>query len=162
MSTQTLPSGADAAPDVDPPETAASSPPSEQPEMSLRRRFVGWLIRSIPTAIVLTVLAGLGWWGHHSGWALPKFSEVAGEAKALPDDWCEEHGVPETMCVECNPDEYPERELHGWCKVHGVHECPLHHPLGVNFLHDMRKMKGESTHSELTGHGDPSLLGDET
>ncbi|MHC4879055.1 MAG: efflux RND transporter periplasmic adaptor subunit [Planctomycetota bacterium] len=128
MSTHTLPPGADAAPDVDPPETAASSPPSEQPEMSLPRRFVGWLVRSIPTAIVLAVLAGLGWWGHHSGWALPKFSEVTGLAAVLPDDWCEEHGVPETMCVECNPDEYPKRELHGWCKVHGVHECPLHYP----------------------------------
>ena len=92
------------------------------------RRFADWLLHSIPTAAVLAVLAALGWWGHHSGWALPKFSEVTGEAKALPDDWCEEHGVPETMCVECNPDEYPKRELHGWCKVHGIHECPLHHP----------------------------------
>lgn len=130
MSTQTLPSGADAAPETDPPEATASSPaPSEQqPVGSVPRRFAGWLIRSIPTAIVLTVLAALGWWGHHSGWALPKFSEVTGEAAALPDDWCEEHGVPETMCVECNPDQYPKRELHGWCKVHGIHECPLHHP----------------------------------
>lgn len=130
MSTQTLPSGADAAPEADPPEATASSPaPSEQqPVGSVPRRFAGWLIRSIPTAIVLTVLAALGWWGHHSGWALPKFSEVTGEAAALPDDWCEEHGVPETMCVECNPDQYPKRELHGWCKVHGIHECPLHHP----------------------------------
>lgn len=130
MSTQTLPSGADAAPDDDLPETAGQSSPSvEQPATkSILRRFAGWLVRSIPTAIVLAVLAGLGWWGHHSGWALPRFSEVTGEAAALPDDWCEEHGVPETMCVECNPDEYPKRELHGWCKVHGVHECPLHHP----------------------------------
>ncbi len=32
------------------------------------------------------------------------------------------------MCVECNPEDYPPRTLHGWCKVHGVHECPLHHP----------------------------------
>ena len=110
------------------PSVDSCSKPAEPTAASLPRRFAGWLVRSIPTAIVLAVLAGLGWWGHHSGWALPKFSEVNGEAAALPDDWCEEHGVPETMCVECNPDEYPKRELHGWCKVHGVHECPLHHP----------------------------------
>ena len=110
------------------PSVDSCSKRAEPTAASLPRRFAGWLIRSIPTAIVLAVLAGLGWWGHHSGWALPKFSEVTGEAAALPDDWCEEHGVPETMCVECNPDEYPHRELHGWCKVHGVHECPLHHP----------------------------------
>ena len=130
MSTQTLPNGADAAPDAGPPDVAgSSSPPTEQQTTkSMPRRFADWLLHSIPTAAVLAVLAALGWWGHHSGWALPKFSEVTGEAKALPDDWCEEHGVPETMCVECNPDEYPKRELHGWCKVHGIHECPLHHP----------------------------------
>ncbi|MBI1311067.1 efflux RND transporter periplasmic adaptor subunit [bacterium] len=117
MSTQTLPASADAAPD--------SSPP---PAKSILRRFAGWLFHSVPTAVVLALLAGLGWWGHHSGWALPKFSEVTGQTAALPDDWCEEHGVPESMCVECNPDEYPKRELHGWCKVHGIHECPLDHP----------------------------------
>lgn len=130
MSTQTFPTGADAAPDAGPPEaTGSSSPPIEQQTTkSMPRRFAGWLLHSIPTAAVLTVLAALGWWGHHSGWALPKFSEVTGEATAFPDDWCEEHGVPESMCVECNPDEYPKRELHGWCRVHGVHECPLHHP----------------------------------
>lgn len=138
MSTQTLPTGADAAlptgadaaPDAGPPDAAGSSPPptEQQTTKSMPRRFADWLLHSIPTAAVLAVLAALGWWGHHSGWALPKFSEVTGEAKALPDDWCEEHGVPETMCVECNPDEYPKRELHGWCKVHGIHECPLHHP----------------------------------
>lgn len=92
------------------------------------RQVVGWLVRSIPTAIVLSALATLGWWGHHSGWAMPRFSAITARETTLPDDWCEEHGVAESMCVECNPDEYPKRELYGWCKVHGVHECPLHHP----------------------------------
>ncbi|MBI1315057.1 efflux RND transporter periplasmic adaptor subunit [bacterium] len=117
MSTHTLPSGADAAPN-------GGSPPAK----SIPRRFAGWLFDSVPTAVVLAILATLGWWGHHSGWAVPKFSEVTGHTTALPDDWCEEHGVPESMCVECNPDEYPKRELYGWCKVHGIHECPLDHP----------------------------------
>ena len=74
------------------------------------------------------MLGGLGWWGHQTGWALPKFSQVAGRAASVPDDWCEEHGVPDSLCVECQPDKYPKRQLHGWCKIHGIHECPLHHP----------------------------------
>ena len=88
MSTQTLPNGADAAPDAGPPDVAgSSSPPTEQQTTkSMPRRFADWLLHSIPTAAVLAVLAALGWWGHHSGWALPKFSEVTGEAKELPDD----------------------------------------------------------------------------
>lgn len=85
------------------------------------------MVKSIPTFIVLCMVAVLGWWGHHTGWTLPSFSEAAG-AVTEADDWCEEHGVQESICVECNPDEYPPRELHGWCKEHGVHECPLHHP----------------------------------
>lgn len=129
MSTQNLQIDTDAAPRAVPLEPAnAPSPPEKRPERSVAGRFARWFLRSIPTALVLAMLAGLGWWGHHSGWAMPKFSEVTGEATARPDDWCDEHGVPETMCVECNPEEYPHRELHGWCKVHGIHECPLHHP----------------------------------
>ncbi len=85
-------------------------------------------MRLLPTVAVMTVLAGLGYWGHHTGWTIPKYSELAGSVVSAPDDWCEEHGVPESICVECNPDEYPQRKLHGWCKVHGIHECPLHYP----------------------------------
>lgn len=92
------------------------------------RRFAAYLLQTLPTFVLLVALGGLAWWGHHSGWALPKFSQVTGNAAAVPDDWCEEHGVPESMCVECNPEDYPPRTLHGWCKVHGIHECPLHHP----------------------------------
>ena len=72
-----------------------------------------YVFHSLPTLLLLAALGGLAWWGHQSGWALPKFSEVIGESATLPDDRCEEHGVPESMCVECNPDEYPQRTLHG-------------------------------------------------
>jgi len=76
----------------------------------------------------LIVLAGLGYWGDHTGWTIPKYSELLGNAASMPDDWCEEHGVPESICVECNPDDYPQQTLHGWCNAHGVHECPFEHP----------------------------------
>src|SRR5207244_733385 len=49
-------------------------------------------------------------------------------ASAEQDDWCKEHGVPESVCVECNPEKYPRHESPGWCEEHGVHECPLEHP----------------------------------
>ena len=38
------------------------------------------------------------------------------------------HGVPEAICISCNADLMPKGELFGWCKIHGVHECPLEHP----------------------------------
>jgi multidrug efflux pump subunit AcrA (membrane-fusion protein) len=91
------------------------------------RRAIDRITGSVATLVVLALLAGVGWWGHSTGWVLPKFSSVLGEQPASPDDWCEEHNVPESICVECNPDEYPARELHGWCKEHGIHECPYHY-----------------------------------
>jgi hypothetical protein len=74
------------------------------------------------------LLAGLGAYGHHSGWKLPKFSALAGNGVAARDDWCEEHAVPESQCVECDPDLLPRGRDYGWCKEHGVPNCPLEHP----------------------------------
>ncbi len=98
---------------------------------SLMRRFVKFLKRTVPAVAVITVLACLGAWGHHSGWTVPSFSELTGAASATADDWCEEHNVPQSNCVECNPGkfrEYPQPEAKQWCDEHGVHLCPLHHP----------------------------------
>ncbi len=96
----------------------------------VRRRFVpmGWLAKQLPTVVVFSLLAGLGWYGHHSGWKLPKFSALAGTASPQRDDWCEEHGVPESQCVVCDPDLLPRGKDYGWCQEHGVQNCPLHHP----------------------------------
>src|SRR5207244_12230473 len=43
-------------------------------------------------------------------------------------DWCGEHGILESECVECNPALLPKENELGWCKEHGVPECPLEHP----------------------------------
>ena len=48
----------------------------------------------VPTIAVLMLLAALGYWGHHSGWKLPKFSQLIHQTAAEPDDWCIAHGVP--------------------------------------------------------------------
>jgi hypothetical protein len=61
------------------------------------------MVRHIPTLAVMALLGGLGAYGHHSGWKLPKFSTLTGNGTAVREDWCEEHGVPESQCFLCNP-----------------------------------------------------------
>ncbi len=90
-------------------------------------RFTSWLAGSIPTAIVLLALAGIAYWGHHAGWRIPRFSQLVGSASEV-EDWCQEHNVPETECVQCIPALLPADTDHGWCQAHGVHQCPHCHP----------------------------------
>jgi cobalt-zinc-cadmium efflux system membrane fusion protein len=84
--------------------------------------------RAIPAVAVFAVLAGLLYFGHRTGWTVPRFSALLGNRPAAADDWCPEHGVPESECVECNPDLMPRPTAFGWCREHGVFECPLCHP----------------------------------
>src|SRR5262245_35285224 len=92
------------------------------------RSALAALARGLPTVLVLAALAALAWWGHRTGWALPSFAALTGEPAKEKDDWCGEHGVPESACVECNSSLLPKGKDHGWCKAHGVHNCPLEHP----------------------------------
>ncbi len=103
-------------------------PAPDAARRSALARFLGCLARSIPSLVVFSTLIGLLAWGHHTGWTLPRFSALAGGAAAGQDDWCEEHSVPESECVECNPTLMPRPESFGWCRQHGVHDCPLEHP----------------------------------
>ena len=84
--------------------------------------------RAVPTLLVFAALAGIGYWGHHNEWKIPKFSELSGREPTPSVAWCEEHGVPEEDCIACNVDLMPKGQLYGWCKEHGVHECVLDHP----------------------------------
>src|SRR5262249_9330351 len=79
----------------------------------------------VPTILVLAGLAVAGVWGWSNDWRLPKSSE---EDEAKDESWCEKHNVPKDICVECNPDVMPKVSAYGWCRIHGVHECPLCHP----------------------------------
>jgi membrane fusion protein, heavy metal efflux system len=83
--------------------------------------------RGIPGTLVLIGLGALAFWGHGAGWKVPKFSELTGSKQVAADDWCSEHGVPESQCVECNSTLMPRQE-YGWCKNHGIPNCPLEHP----------------------------------
>jgi cobalt-zinc-cadmium efflux system membrane fusion protein len=86
-----------------------------------------WLRHSGPTLLVLALLGGVAVWGHETGWTLPRFSSLIGGDSATKDDWCEEHAVPESICVECNESLMP-RFKPTFCKIHGVHNCPFERP----------------------------------
>jgi membrane fusion protein, heavy metal efflux system len=83
--------------------------------------------KNAPGILVLVGLGALAVWGHGVGWKMPKFSKLMGRERSVTEDWCPEHGVPESCCVECNADLMPRQE-YGWCQNHGIPNCPLEHP----------------------------------
>lgn len=47
------------------------------------------------------------------------------------EDWCDEHGVPESQCSQCNPSLVAAFKATGdWCAEHGLPEsqCKKCHP----------------------------------
>ena len=101
---------------------------AETAEPQRRLRVLSRFNHYLPTLMVMVLLAGLGVYGHHSDWKLPRFSALSGNGLVERDDWCAGHGVPESQCVECHPDLLPRGKDFGWCQEHGVHNCPLCHP----------------------------------
>ncbi len=91
-------------------------------------RIVFGLLSRIPAAVVLCALLGLLWWGHQNHWKLDSFAKLTGRTEAPAEQWCEEHNVPEDVCIECRPELFPKRKATGWCEKHRIHECPLDHP----------------------------------
>lgn len=94
-----------------------------------RSRFwaVGALVRALPTLATFLLLGGIAFWGHTHNWSLPG-SGSDSEKTESTKGWCSEHHVPEGECVECRSDLYPLGYDYGWCKEHGVHNCPFCHP----------------------------------
>lgn len=92
------------------------------------RGLIAFISGYLPTVIVLLCLVGIGAWGHFSHWQLPKWSHLIGSTPQSETDWCQEHGVPESQCVSCTPELASSPPDYGWCSVHGVHNCTLHHP----------------------------------
>lgn len=90
----------------------------------LIRRALGM----IPTLLTFALLGAVAYWGHHTGWTMPKLSALRGTAEKANDDWCAEHSVPESACVECHDELMPKPTAFGWCRIHGVSECPTCHP----------------------------------
>lgn len=114
------------------PEPQVESRPATTP----RRRWLMSVLNGIPTLIVFALLGGVLYLGHHTEWKLPKVSSLLGKSAELPDDWCTEHLVPESQCIECKPELYPKPKPFGFCREHGVAECVIHHP-------ELAQVKGE-------------------
>ena len=114
-------------PDLPEPLPSKTSAASVDPPHSAAMLWQ-WFRSVIPTVAVIVVLAGLGAWGYGSDWTLPKFSTLMGRDADNAELWCEEHNVPEAMCIECNTQLLPIGEDYGWCRVHGVTNCPWEHP----------------------------------
>lgn len=114
------------------PTTIPPPPPTGRHRL---RRVLGHLFAAAIAFGCIAAFVILGW---ATDWKLPRAASLRGEEAASKDDWCEPHGVPNSACVECNPEllapELSLRELagtgrsRGWCKQHGVHQCPLCNP----------------------------------
>jgi cobalt-zinc-cadmium efflux system membrane fusion protein len=89
--------------------------------------WLAWIRRSWPTVVVFALLGGLAYYGHATGWTIPKFSKLTGKGADASEDWCKEHNVPESLCVECTESLLPKVKS-TWCAKHGIHECPLERP----------------------------------
>jgi membrane fusion protein, heavy metal efflux system len=94
-------------------------------------------LNALPNLVVFSLLGGVMYVGHHTGWKLPKMSELMGTANVAPDDWCSEHLVPESECIECRSELLPKSKPKGFCREHGVAECVICHP-------ELAQIKGEA------------------
>ena len=100
----------------------------DSPPRGKSARLAARFVRGVPNVLVLALIGAIATWGQRTGWKLPKFSAVIGHAEEAKDDWCSEHNVPESICVECKPELLPRAPAHGWCEQHGVQDCPWCHP----------------------------------
>jgi membrane fusion protein, heavy metal efflux system len=87
-----------------------------------------WVVGTLSNLFAFGLLAGVFVIGHQTGWKLPKASQLTATALTTSADWCEEHLVPESICIECDSKLLPKTKAFGFCKEHGVAECVIHHP----------------------------------
>lgn len=106
------------------------------------RRVLSILLKSIGPTLVLAGFVSIFYFGHHNDWRIPKFAALTSDVEPVVDDWCEEHAVPESICVECDPTLMPKGPDYGWCSDHGVHNCVLDHP-------DVAQLKQSPSQGEL-------------
>lgn len=83
-------------------------------------RQVWAAVPALVAGLLLAWVLGLGVGNWKRGWKSP--------TTAVEAEWCDEHRVPEAVCVECRHDLAPHRPRRGWCEEHGTAECPLCDP----------------------------------
>jgi cobalt-zinc-cadmium efflux system membrane fusion protein len=114
-----------------PKSTTSVAPSAAPPAVNAKQSGPGIAARvlhAVPNLLVFALLGGAFYVGHRTNWQLPKYSELFGMAAAAPDDWCVEHLVPDSQCVECKTDLMPRDQEFGFCATHGVTECVICHP----------------------------------
>ncbi|MBL8758905.1 MAG: hypothetical protein JNK35_10795, partial [Phycisphaerae bacterium] len=67
---------------------------------TLPRGFTQAVLRGLPTLLTLAVLVAIAYLGHRYHWSLPSRASLTAAAPAR-EDWCMEHGVPESQCMIC-------------------------------------------------------------
>lgn len=96
--------------------------------VALRKRVLSLVLGSLGPTLILVGFATVFYLGHTNDWRIPKFAELINSSEPVVSDWCKEHSVPESICVECDPSLMPSGPDYGWCALHGVHNCTLDHP----------------------------------
>ncbi len=114
----------------------AGTPPTGHDASSWIARLRWLASHGAANVAVFALLAGVFYFGHHTGWKMPGRGELFGTAAAAPDDWCNEHLVPESICVECREELKDPPPKFGFCGEHGVAECVICHP-------EIAQVKGE-------------------
>ena len=92
-----------------------------------RRGILGSLVEFLVLALFLGLAGFLGWQGHRHHWKIPPGIWTG----AVPEEsgqWCGEHSVPESECIECNEELFPKAKDFGWCKIHGIPQCSICNP----------------------------------
>ena len=102
---------------------ASETFPSTKPNYT--KQTLAKFLNALGPTLVLVGFAAVFYFGHHNDWKIPKFGALTGTVKPTAKDWCEEHGVPESICVECDPSLMSKGPDFGWCPEHGIHNCPL-------------------------------------
>jgi cobalt-zinc-cadmium efflux system membrane fusion protein len=65
------------------------------------RRFIQSLSGGLPTILTLIAFGAVAYIGHRTNWKMPSSSKVFSQQAAVKDDWCGDHGVPESTCMQC-------------------------------------------------------------
>ena len=111
-------------------ETLTTDPvPTDRRGPGRARRIACGIAAYAPTVLASAAIAGIGLWGHHTGWAAPTFSQLTGAGETAKEDWCTEHAVAESRCIKCHP-ELVGASAKDWCPEHGLPEskCTICHP----------------------------------
>lgn len=112
------------------PISPVDAPPQLKTNLQIQptRRWWATILNTLPNIAAFTLLGCVMYFGHHTGWKMPKLSELLGAVSTDSDDWCAEHLVRESECIECRTDVLPKETLIGFCQEHGVAECVNCHP----------------------------------